>query len=244
MWVRNGLAHPELAPREGPLFHASLEPTMQLRRLAGIPTLEEALLERHRLIDEALTEGIEEGRIGQVIEIAAGMSPRGWRFMDRYGDEITYIEADLPAMADRKRRALARIDSGGRTHRVVELDALAEDELAALTDELDGERGVAVITEGLLTYLEHEDVLALWNRIAAATERFPDRLYLSDLRLREDAGLSEKAFYVLLSVFVRGAVHVHFDTEAQAVAALEAAGFTEAWLRRGDRGVIHVVEAR
>ena len=241
--MRNGLSHPELATPEGQLFFASVEPTMQLRRLAGMPTLEESLLERHRLIDEALTDGIDSGRIGQVVEIAAGMSPRGWRFMDRYGDELTYVEADLPAMAQRKQRALERIGSPWRTHRVVELDALSDD-LDEQMAELDPERGVAVITEGLLTYLEHDDVLALWRRIASTTERFTHRLYLSDLRLGEDAGISERVFYLLLGAFVRGRVHVHFQDEADALEALRGAGFDAPQLHRGDRGVIHVIEAR
>lgn len=243
VWVRNGLSHPELATPEGQLFFASLQPTMQLRRVAGMSTLEQSLLERHRLIDDALTKGIDDGRIGQVVEIAAGMSPRGWRFMERYGDELTYIEADLPAMAARKRRALDRIGSPWHTHRVVDLDALSDD-LDALAAGLDSERGVAVITEGLLTYLEHDDMLALWRRIARVTAPFPHRLYLSDLRLGEDAGLSERAFYIALGAFVRGRVHVHFRDEAEALEALRDAGFGAPALLRGDGGLIHVVEAR
>jgi len=51
-----------------------------------------------------------------VIEVAAGLSPRGWRFRRRYGDRLTYVEADLPAMAARKRGALERMGSLGDRH--------------------------------------------------------------------------------------------------------------------------------
>ncbi|MBV8218022.1 MAG: hypothetical protein JO325_06140 [Solirubrobacterales bacterium] len=43
--------------------------------------------------------------------------PRGWRFAERYGDRIAYVEADLPEMARRKRRALERMGSLGRQRR-------------------------------------------------------------------------------------------------------------------------------
>src|SRR4051794_2883428 len=102
VWVRNGLSHPELATLEGRVMFDAIEPAMIASRVVGGPTLERMLLARHRLIDDLLTRSIDDGRIGQVIEIACGMSPRGWRFAERYGDEISYIEADLPDMAARK----------------------------------------------------------------------------------------------------------------------------------------------
>lgn len=53
------------------------------------------------------------------------MSARGWRFTQGYGDALTYVETDLPAMADRKRAALSRMGSLGEHHRVIEADALS-----------------------------------------------------------------------------------------------------------------------
>ena len=70
-----------------------------------------------------LEDAIRPGHVGQVLEVAAGMSPRGWRFTERHPD-LVYVEADLPDMAARKRAALERIGRPA-THRVVELDALA-----------------------------------------------------------------------------------------------------------------------
>src|SRR5918912_703704 len=115
VWGRNGLSHPELATLEGRVFFDALAPAMLASRAVGGPTLEGLLLARHRIIDELLTEAIEDGRVAQVIEIAAGMSPRGWRFAQRYGERLTYVEADLPAMAARKRQALERMGSLGET---------------------------------------------------------------------------------------------------------------------------------
>ncbi len=259
-WVRNNLSHPELATWQGRVFHDALRPAMAISRVLGGPTLEGLLLARHRIIDHQLEEAIEGGRVSQVIEAACGMSPRGWRFASRYGHRLTYVEADLPAMAERKRSALDRMGSLSETHRVANLDVLRDDgpdSLDSLVGTLDTDRGLAIITEGLLTYFNDEDVISTWCRIAAALRRFPIGLYLADLRL---AGRSldpaEQVFNAALSGFVRGRVYPHFVDEADAAAALEAAGFDEARLYsgglhpaaadvRGDPGasLIRVIEA-
>jgi len=246
VWVRNGLSHPELATWEGRLLFDALQPTMAASRALGGPTLERPLLSRHRILDERLARAIDDGTVGQVVEVACGMSPRGWRFATRYGDRLTYVEADLPEMAARKRRALARMGSLGERHRVADLDVLREDgpgSLAALAAELDRDVGVAILTEGLLTYLDTERVLAIWGRFAFVLAGFPSGRYYSDLRLAgESLGPVERGFSVVLSAFVRGRVHAHFADEPEAEAALVAAGFAAATLHRGD--LIHVIEAR
>jgi O-methyltransferase involved in polyketide biosynthesis len=246
VWVRNGLSHPELATREGPLFFHALQPTLLASTALGAPNLERLLLERHRAIDNLLTAAIEEAQITQVVEIACGMSPRGWRFAQRYGDELVYVEADLPDMAARKSRALARMGSLSATHRVAELDALLDDgplSLAAVTEALDPDRGLALITEGLLTYMDDESTLGIWRRLATVGERFRELRYFSDLSLTGDRNsVPERAFYGLLSAFVRGRVYTHFDDEHDAVEALLAAGFGNARLHPAE--VLHIVDAR
>jgi len=238
-WVRNGLSHPGLATWQGRLFFDALRPTMAVSRVLGGPTLEGLLIARHRIIDRRLEEAIEAGVIGQVIEPACGMSPRGWRFAERWGEDLTYIEADLPAMARRKREALERIGSLSERHRVLEVDVLRDGgtaSIASLAAALDPAVGTAIVTEGLLIYLGDADVIALWRRAAAALHRFPSGLYLADLRL---AGPKrdpvEETFNRALSVFVRGRVHPHFSDEDQAAARLVEAGFDDALLHRGDR---------
>src|SRR3954469_16681106 len=108
VWARNGLSHPALETLEGRFMVESTRPAELGLRLIGAPRIEAFLLARHRIIDRLLGEAIADGRVGQVVEIAAGMSPRGWRFTRDHGDAITYVEADLPGMAARKRRALER----------------------------------------------------------------------------------------------------------------------------------------
>src|SRR6476646_6893471 len=78
-WFANGLSHPAFATKEGRVFYETLRPA------------------------NAAARAIASGRVSQVVEIAAGLSPRGWRFAKEHGAALTYVEADLPHMAERKR---------------------------------------------------------------------------------------------------------------------------------------------
>jgi O-methyltransferase involved in polyketide biosynthesis len=235
-WVRNGFSHPELATWQGRLLYDTLALPNAVSRSLGGPSLDGLLLARHRIID-ALLDDLIQGGVGQVIEVACGMSPRGWRFSERYGDELLYVEADLPAMARRKREALAQMGSLGDRHRVVELDVLRDGgpgSLEALVETMNPAAGLAIVTEGLLTYFDDATVEALWARLARALRPFPTGVYLADLRLGR-VGISERAFELLLSAFVRGTVHAYPGGETSAEEALRAAGFERAALHGCDR---------
>jgi O-methyltransferase involved in polyketide biosynthesis len=256
VWVRNGLSHPALATTEGRILFASVAPVATASRLLGGATLESYLLARHRAIDVLLDRAIEHDRISLVIELAAGLSPRGWRYVKRYDDRITYIEADLPEMAARKRHALGRIGPLPKRHRVVTIDALREygdESLEGLVGQLDRDQGVAIITEGLLSYLSPLEVDALWRRLARILSGFAQGRYISDLYLGASQTWQVRAFRVLLSVFVRGPVYVHFGGAEEAISAVLSAGFAGARVERaselaggaGDPGasLAHILEA-
>jgi O-methyltransferase involved in polyketide biosynthesis len=211
---------------------------MAASRTLGGPTLEGLLVARHLIIDAILDDLIQGDGVSQVVEAACGMSPRGWRFSERYGERLTYVEADLPAMARRKRNALARMGSLSERHRVAELDVLRESgpgSLESLVEELDPACALVIVTEGLLTYFDDETVDRLWARLARMLGRFSKGVYLADLRFDRSAwGIAERAFDLIVGAFVRGKVHVYSGDEATATAALRAAGFNEARLHRGD----------
>lgn len=235
VWYRNGLGDPALRTRAGQLLVAAFSPIDRAARLAGGPALEDMLLGRHRAIDDRLEQAIEQGQVEQVLEVAAGLSPRGLRFTRRHGQRLFYIEGDLPAMARRKREALARTDEpAGSHHLVVEVDALADSGPRSLDDVakrfFDPERGLAIITEGLLNYFDRAAVEKMWLRFARVLSRHRHGLYLSDLHLGEDIERvrGARAFAALLSVFARGRVHFHFADSGEAGRALLTAGFAEA----------------
>ncbi len=233
VWRRNGLSHPAFATFAGTALWTGLVGPRRAASLLGAPDLDALLLARHHSIDTLLEQAINAGEISQVVEIAAGLSPRGWRFASRYGSDLTYVETDLPGMTRRKEDLLARAGLMGPGHSVRVLDAFAPtgpNSLDALADELDPDQGTAVITEGLINYFPMSNVVTLWNSVGSMLHRFPRGLYLTDIHLDQAPGAVTATAKFLIQAFVRGNVYLHFDSEQDALAALREAGFDGAEL--------------
>jgi O-methyltransferase involved in polyketide biosynthesis len=228
-WYRHGLSHPGLLPPETERAGRNFGVLMKMVRLLGGGSLQAMMLARHKGIDAMLSRAIDAGKVGHVIELAAGLSPRGWRFTQKYGARIDYIETDLPRMVALKDRLLSTSKLYGPRHRVVTVNALAEsgaDSLSALADTLDRSQGLAIVTEGLMSYLDPDAAAGVWRRIADVLKRFPHGVYLSDTYLRRDRhGVGMMLFRSAIQRSVRGRMFVHFETPDEAVAKLTAAGF-------------------
>jgi len=232
VWRRHGLSHPAFATFAGSAMWTGLVGPRRAVEMLGGPHFDALLLARHYAIDTLLERAIEAGEVSQVVELGAGLSPRGWRFASRYGPDLTYVETDLPGMARRKADLLGRAGLMGPGHRVRALDAFRPESLNTLAAELDPDQGTAVITEGLINYFPTADVLTLWRSVAESLHRFPQGLYLSDIHLGEAADAVTATAKVLITAFVRGNVYLHFDGEQDAILALESAGFDDAELLR------------
>lgn len=121
-----------------------------------------ALAHRHALIDRWALESDAEA----VIELAAGLSPRGYWLSGRSTRPV--VEVDTPEVIAAKRRLLGRTAEGraalARPHwRLAEGDLRTMD-LEALAP---AGRPALVIAEGLLMYLDAEAQRAFFGRIAA-----------------------------------------------------------------------------
>jgi O-methyltransferase involved in polyketide biosynthesis len=249
VWCKNHLSPPELATRTGrAMFYGLQGPMLGMSVATGRLTLEQMLLQRHLLIDHFLDQAIIEGRVGQVLEVAAGMSGRGYRFTSRY-PELTYIEGDLPLMVERKGKALAKLPHHSADHEVVTLDALSSGDgdsengakhgptsnvFEVAASWLDPDVGTAIITEGLLGYLSMDQVLAMWQRFATVLHQFPSGLYLTDQHFDDEAHehASTKALRGILRTVTRGDVALHFKDLPEAVRELANAGFDGAAVYR------------
>lgn len=233
IWARHGLSHPALAGALSPaLFHLARPAVWATAPLVGGLSLELALLQRHRLLDALLDRAIETRGVRQVVEIAAGLSARGLRVMERHaGRGLVYVEGDLPDMAARKRQATEGLRRPG--HHVIALNALVDEGPTSLRGAtaalLDPGAPTALLTEGLLLYFSREQVEALWDRIGAFLAGFPSGVYLSDLISGDilESYPPVDLFFRALSVVARGRVRTHFDGPDEAVARLARAGFRE-----------------
>lgn len=263
VFYRHGLSADALASRTGRVLYGVMRPINLAFQLMGHRTLEAMLAARHRCIDTVLEREIQSGAVGQVIEVACGMSPRGLRFMGRYRERgLVYVEADLPGMVRTKRAALASTGSLDGAHRLLEIDALADtgaNSIAAIADGLDPAVGTAIITEGLLPYFERDVVTGMWSRFADALRKFPTGVYISDMHL--SAEIASKATAGILSTLVVGLtgrrLRRDFVDLDDCIDALRAAGFDQAAVPRPDelgvtvagesperRPIVRVVDAR
>jgi O-methyltransferase involved in polyketide biosynthesis len=233
VWVANSLAPAAFGTSRGRLFYSSLKPVMALGRRGffGL-TLEDLLVQRHRIIDTILTDAISTQGVRQVVEVPGGLTGRGVRFASRY-PQIQYIEGDLPDMALRKAAMVASLPSPPSNLRVVSINALRDsgpESFADIGDRLlDDTAPTVMIVEGLLNYFGEDDARGILARAAAFLSRYPRGILLADLAIRGDIEQSPAArgFMRALSVFARGESHLHFADAAEADRALATAGFSE-----------------
>lgn len=235
VWVRNGLSDPRLDTTAGRILYTLLEPIMLASRIVNGPTVEQFLLARHRLIDYQIEQLIDSGKVNQILEIAAGLSPRGLKFRKRYGNKIKYIETDLPSMADLK-KGLINGSLDDTHHRVLPLNLLlthGPGSLKDLVSRMDTAAGTVIVTEGLLNYFDERNVRSMWRVISHSLGSFSYGAYISDIHLSQHSDwVIVRSFRWLLSIFVRGSVHLLFPDRLAAEWALIDTGFLSAIVHR------------
>lgn len=229
LWYKLGLSHPAMATPQGKRLDKYFS---LLMKVLGGNVFQNLMIARHKGIDGLLERAIEDGRISQVIEIAAGLSGRGIRMTQKYGDRITYIETDLPHMAALKRGLLEKAGLLTDHHQVRDLDALADvgpNSLSTIAKSLYPNAGTAIITEGLMNYLDPGKARGVWGRIARTLKGFPHGLYLADVYLvQQHRGVAAKLFGGVIQLFVRGRMHIHFESVTHGQQLMRDAGFVNA----------------
>lgn len=230
VWLRHGLSFPAFATKRAQALYQLGRPIEYLSRVVIGTNNENALLQRHLLIDECLHRAIHEHGVSQIVEIACGLSPRGVRFCQQYPD-LHYIEADLPAMAQHKSQLLAEAQLLNEQHRVVAMNILATDgpeSLHHVFSQLDPTRPTLVITEGLVNYFDLATIRGFWQRLAQTLTRFPKAAYVTDLYPDfrwHPLVIGIQTFVKSLSVLTRSSVTLHFRDENAIRHAFQSFGF-------------------
>ena len=123
-------------------------------------SLQHMLLHRHTAINRLL----RTAACPQVIEIAAGFSPRG--SMASADPDVRYFEVDLPDVVELKRKRLQGT-VGGRAVLERENFELCPGDVTQLDFAEFPQRRSFVITEGLMMYFKRDEQLRIWRNIAA-----------------------------------------------------------------------------
>lgn len=234
VWRRHGLSVDFLAQPQGRLLYLAGRPVEMLADVVLGGGNETMLLQRHLIIDHILERAVTKEGYTQVVEIACGLSPRGTLLSQRLAHhDLHYIEADLPAMAARKRALLESAGALDARHRVVDIDILARDvvhSLEAVFAALDPARKTLVITEGLVNYFDHPTITGFWSRLAAVLKGFPAGIYVTDLypnfQWHRTVRVA-RAFKSALGLATRSRVTLHFGNEDAIKAGFHDAGFSQ-----------------
>lgn len=130
----------------------------------GAPSLRHGLVQRHVMLDAVVREALAQGH-GQVLELAAGLSPRGAAFTD--DGDVRWTEVDLPPVVTYKTALLQRTPAGREVLERPHLRRVAADlRTAELPDLVQPDGPVVVLAEGLLMYLDDPQRQDLFARIA------------------------------------------------------------------------------
>jgi len=232
-WYRHGLSHPGFLIPEGRRMDLRFRLLMGLVKAVSGVSIEALMLARHKGIDALLARHIESGKVTQVVELAAGLSPRGWRFTERF-PQLKYVEADLPDMARRKKELLREANALSERHKVVTCNILVEGPESlenVISREFDTTKPLLVVTEGLVNYFNLETISGFWGRLHSALEKFPVGIYLMDnypLLNRHPFRLLLKVLGDTLGAASRSNVSFHFSSDEEMEAHFHALGFRQA----------------
>lgn len=224
IWYQMGMSHPAFATKKGKMLAKLVHPFENWAEKTVGGSMRTTLKQRHKMIDDCLIQLIKQHPDLQVIEIAAGLSPRGWGFRNQYPN-LRYIEVDLPDMAQVKKQAL--IEAGQAEAEVLAID-LFTPELKQLFDLLDPKHPVVIISEGLINYFTKDSLQQLWQSFAEYGKNFTAFHYLTDLYPEPTQHKLAKLIWnssKLLKVMSRSAFSFHFTTPQEIQEFLTNCGF-------------------
>ncbi len=158
----------------------------ELERLKnpGMPVIWEA---RYKLVNRLL----KEQRVDQILELAAGFSPRGLEMVRTLS--VEYVEMDLPPVVDEKRKILERLIARSQVSRQANLhleagNALSAQDLFAATRVFKA-KPIAIVNEGLLQYLDLDEKEALARSVRQVLQAFGGVWITPDISTQALGGL-------------------------------------------------------
>ena len=141
----------------------------------------------------AVNRLLEEKCATQVLELAAGLSPRGMEFAKR---DVVYVEADLAESIALKREVvIAILGSVPEGLHLCAASVIDRAQLLACCSPFVAERPVAVTTEGLLRYLTFEEKTHLAANVREILRRYGGWWITPDIHLRSWAQRQSETYH-------------------------------------------------
>lgn len=227
-WIRAGFCHADwfdtwqgrqmfvawsamrawLAPLPSPFIHHQLD----------------CLILRHRTLDRRLRALAPDF----VIEVGAGLSPRGIAYAEDH-PRATYLELDLREVV-REKRSLLRTRHLPGNYRLGTGDLLSTDFRHCVSKRALENQNLAVITEGVMPYLERDAQRTAWRNVAALARKAADASYLLDMYPRDQLDidpLGTELTVGALSIFTHTPIAENlFDSTDALVDELCGCGFS------------------
>lgn len=231
IWYQMGISHPALATAKGKTLAALVHPIESWAEKYVGGSMRTTLKQRHTMLDHYLQELIQLHPDIQVLEIACGLSPRGWWFRQHYPN-ITYRELDLPDMAATKQAALQQIE--GEVDDVLSVDLFTET-FASAFEVFDPKRPLVIISEGLINYFEKPLLQQLIKSIVTYGQDFKELHYLTDLYPEPTQNKLATIIWNssrLLKWMSRSAFSFHFKTPADVESFFYEAGFKQVTIQQ------------
>ncbi|MBJ9952550.1 MULTISPECIES: class I SAM-dependent methyltransferase [unclassified Acinetobacter] len=224
IWYKMGISHPLLATSKGKRLAMIAHPIESWgERFVG-GSMRTTLTQRHTILDDRLHQLIAQFPDLQVLEIAAGLSPRGWWFRQQYA-QIDYRELDLPEMAKTKQAALKQIDPN--SPEVLSVDLFTHDFQNAFK-VFDPQKPLVVISEGLINYFNKNLLKQLIQSIADYGKNFKALHYLTDIYPEPVKNKFATVIWnssKLLKLMSRSAFTFHFTSPEHARHFISETGF-------------------
>jgi len=138
----------------------------------------------------AINAIIGQNATAQIIELAAGISPRGIQW-SRTTPGTIYIESDLPQLMIHKAKLVRNCLrnetklSRGLLH-CCAVDVLDRNSLQETLKSLDPTQPFTLVTEGLLLYFSETEMKQFWENIASILGAFPNASWVADLVTQHD----------------------------------------------------------
>lgn len=227
IWYKMGISHPVFATHKGKFLAQLVHPLESWAEKHVGGSMRTTLKQRHTMIDEHLDQLITIHPNIQILEIASGLSPRGWNFRQKY-PKINYRELDLPHMAKIKNHALQQVDQNSPEVLSIDLFTPKFAEVFALFNV---NRPLVIVSEGLINYFSQDILAELLKVISAQSQSFTELHYLSDVY--PEPVKNKLAHFIwscsrLLKWLSRSSFSFHFAAPNEAKQFIQHSGFQQA----------------